>query len=220
MKYSTLVVVPVFLFLFLLFSVGEFGYSLPMDVTDDSEHAETSLETRQTGYEGSAAIVCKSTLLLYVTILLVNEFYLPVGAFILGGIGFGLYELGEQIKNCEKQHELESTFTQAVVQNISGELPKWNVIMYHDDNSVASFYNYTSNSTELDLHCFFKHQGYTIYIFEWGNFTLAGDGGFENWCFTGSYQQNGNQVTFYSMDPTPPASQYFLLNNDFKRHIN
>ena len=217
MKYSTLVVVPIFLFL--LFSVGEFGYSFPMGDTDDSEHDEKSLETRQ-GWEGSAWIICKSTLLLYVTILLINEFYLPVGGFILAGIGYGLFKLSQEIKNCEKQHELEIAFTQTVVQNISGSLPGWNVMMYHDDDSTVNFHNYSMNSTELDLHCFGKHQGYTIYVFESGTFTLAGDGGYENWAFAGSFQQNGADVTFFSMNPTVPPCQYFLLNNDFKRHLN
>jgi hypothetical protein len=125
-----------------------------------------------------------------------------VGLAILAGIGFGLYELGEAIRRCEKEHELEATFTQAVVANISGEQPQWNVMMYHNEDSTVNFHNWTHNFTELYLHCFGKTQGYDIYAFEYGNFTLAGDGGYENWAFYGSFEQNGPDVTFYSMNPT------------------
>jgi hypothetical protein len=64
MQYSKLAVVPIFLFL--LFSIGEFGYSLPADLTDDSEHTEKSLLTRQIE-EGVFSQICKSTLYNYIT---------------------------------------------------------------------------------------------------------------------------------------------------------
>ena len=202
MKYSQLVVIPIFLFL--LFSVGEFGYSLPTDRTDDSEHSKKSLETRQEAFPGFAGVVCKSTLLLYVIILLVNEFYLLVGALVLAAIGFGFFKLGENIKNCEKKKENEITFTQAIVANLSGEQPKFNVMVYHDDSSIVNFHNYSTNSTELHTHCFGETITYNVYLFEWGDFTLAGDGGYENWAFYGSFTRNGPEVTFYSMNPTIP----------------
>jgi hypothetical protein len=167
-----------------------------------------------------AALVILSVSLLYYLILLANEFYLLVGLIILAGVAFGLYELFNPIKYCEEEHKVEREFTQYVVQNISNAVPKWNVMMYHDEDSTFDFHNYTHRFTELKLHCFGKTQGYDIYVFESGTFTLAGDGGYENWAFYGSFQQNGPQVTFYSMNPTIPPSQYFLLNNDFKRHLN
>jgi hypothetical protein len=206
-------------FLLLLFSVGDFGYSLPMDLTDNSEHTEKSLETRQ-AWGGAGDTVCKSTLLLDIIILLVNEFYLLVGLMILAGVAFGLYEVFDQVKHCTEEHKVEREFTQYVVQNISKTAPSWNVMMYHDEDSAVDFHNYTHRFTELALHCFGKTQGYDVYVFESGTFTLAGDGGYENWAFYGSFQQSGSQVTFYSMNPTIPASQYFLLNNDFRRHLN
>ena len=48
---------------------------------------------------------------------------------------------------------------------------------------------------ELDIGLGFT-QGYEIWVFDYGNFSRAGDGGFINWAYEGCFTGQGADVTF------------------------
>lgn len=40
-------------------------------------------------------------------------------------------------------------------------------------------------------------EDYNLYLFDFGTFTLQGDGGYVNWAFGGHFDRNDHEVTFY-----------------------
>jgi hypothetical protein len=88
-------------------------------------------------------------------------------------------------------------------------VPYKNIIVFHNQDSSWSFSGWAHAHFELELGGpFHNTQGYEIYAFDYGNFTLAGDGGYENWAFAGNFQreQGSPNVIFYprpSRDCTP-----------------
>ena len=74
--------------------------------------------------------------------------------------------------------------------------PDKNVIIYRNAASVVHFdKNAVHCRTELDLGLGFADK-YDTYVFEFGEFALVGEGGFENWSFDGNYTKKGSQVIF------------------------
>jgi hypothetical protein len=143
----------------------------------------------------SASLVSLS-LLSYNTRLLFKKFYLLATA-IVGAMAYGLHAVIGLIEHCAEQHKVERAFTQAVIGNLVGTLPNWNYIIYHNEDSQHNFVNEHHNFTELSLHCVGITKGYDIYVFDSGNFTLAGDGGFENWCLNGAYHRAPGSAFVY-----------------------
>lgn len=99
----------------------------------------------------------------------------------------------------EQEHADESAWTQAQVIDLQNRYPDSNVLIFHDQNSVfhpdVGFHSHY----ELDLEGYFgtRTQGYEVWVFNSGTFTHAGDGGYINWAFSGSFDRNDNQVTFH-----------------------
>lgn len=97
------------------------------------------------------------------------------------------------------QHEAESAFTQNTIDQLLAYYPGKNAIIFHDQDSTTDFVNGVHQHYELDLPSSPGTQGYEIFVLDSGTFTRAGDGGYLNWCFGGSYDYPplSNTVTFY-----------------------
>lgn len=98
-----------------------------------------------------------------------------------------------------------------MVTSLRNTYPNKNVIVYHDQDSQTNFVNGVHSHQELNLPDGPETQGYEIYVFDSGTFTLAGDGGYLNWCFAGDYDRDGESttVTFNTIEDTsvtPPAA--------------
>ncbi|KAL2073098.1 hypothetical protein VTL71DRAFT_10422 [Oculimacula yallundae] len=109
----------------------------------------------------------------------------------------------------EAEHAKEEKYTQTTVENLRLQFPEYNVLIVHPKHS-RNFVNEYHQHVELPLTAP-RTQGYEIYCFDSGSFTLEGDGGFINWCFAGSYTRDGNNVNFNKIPsqippvPSPPA---------------
>ncbi|GAB7359027.1 hypothetical protein MBLNU230_g5099t1 [Neophaeotheca triangularis] len=66
------------------------------------------------------------------------------------------------------EHALQMRFTKGMVESLRNKYPNMNVAIWHDQNTDP------------------KTKGYEIYVFESGEFTRAGDGGFINWSYQGN----------------------------------
>ncbi len=92
----------------------------------------------------------------------------------------------------------EQQFTKSTVDKLAQMYPGKNIMMVHSAHD-ANFVNSAQTHVELKLVLSFT-QGYDVYVFDSGTFTLKGDRGFENWCFIGNYNwdsvHNGNFVSF------------------------
>lgn len=95
----------------------------------------------------------------------------------------------------DDQDKVQDEFTKGMLRQLQLEFPDKNVIIFHDQGSTADFVNGVHEHHELDTGMGFT-KGYETYVFDYGTFTLAGDGGFINWAFAGNYVKNDNVVTF------------------------
>ncbi|KAJ9612273.1 hypothetical protein H2200_003870 [Cladophialophora chaetospira] len=113
-------------------------------------------------------------------------------------------ELIKDIEELANQHAVESNFTQTTVDKLRDHYPTMNVMVFHNQDSYTDFNGGNHTHYELDigsiLGIIHRTQGYEIWVFDSGDFELAGDGGYVNWCFDGDYDRKGNDVTFYSMN--------------------
>ncbi|KAK0123928.1 hypothetical protein ONS95_008918 [Cadophora gregata] len=107
-----------------------------------------------------------------------------------------------QRKN-DEDHAKERDFTQSTVQNLRVKYPYYNVMVIHTKHQ-RNFVDEAHNHLELPISNK-RTQGYEVYVFESGSFTLQGNSGFENWAFGGSFNRDGNNVTFQKI----PAPQSF-----------
>ncbi|KAK5166984.1 uncharacterized protein LTR77_007713 [Saxophila tyrrhenica] len=102
--------------------------------------------------------------------------------------------------------EREAAFTQGTVANSMSQAPTKNVLVYHDQGSTftpSGDVQHEHYQLDLDLG---GTKGYEILVFDSGTFKLAGDGGFINWCYGGSFANNPDgSVTFNTTNCTPPA---------------
>jgi hypothetical protein len=99
----------------------------------------------------------------------------------------------------DAEHDIESQFTQNLVDALYNVAPTANIMVCHD----CSF--------ELDPNAFFTHyeldisdglgftQGYDIAVFDYGTVQNLGDGGYINWCMQGDFSSDGSLVTFAQM---------------------
>jgi hypothetical protein len=74
-----------------------------------------------------------------------------------------------------------------------------NVLVYHNQDSGYNLYSATHAHVEFDIIFGFS-QGYEVWVFDYGTFELAGDGGYQNWAIGGSFSGPSSDVTFYSMN--------------------
>ena len=113
-------------------------------------------------------------------------------------------ELIKDIEELANQHSLESHFTQTTVSKLRDHYPTMNVLVFHNQHSVTDFHGGNHTHYELDIGSILgivhRTQGYEIWVFDHGDFELAGDGGYINWCFDGDFDRDGNDVTFNSMN--------------------
>lgn len=101
----------------------------------------------------------------------------------------------------DAQHEQESSFTTQTGGDLAAQYPGWNILIYHDTDSYFEYVNGYHQHVELELvDGLGTSKGYEVWVFESGTFQLAGDGGYENWYFSGSWDEpSEGYVEFYSM---------------------
>lgn len=110
-------------------------------------------------------------------------------------------------------------FTQGACETIQREYPDKNVMIVHSGFNFSLF-GPVHCHYELPLQPiggFARTQGYEVYTFDSGTFNLTGDGGFQNWCFSGSYTldpNNHKSVTFYK-----PRMPHYICLLTHKRYI-
>lgn len=96
----------------------------------------------------------------------------------------------------EGEGDAKTRCTIAIVRQLRLENPNMNVLVYSNPCSVVHFdRNAASCRTNLDLGLGFE-QDYETYVFDHGEFSLMGPGGFTICCFDGNYTQDCNQVVF------------------------
>jgi hypothetical protein len=111
-------------------------------------------------------------------------------------------------------HNEEIAFTQQFVGRLSAKFPNKNIMVVHPAHT-ANFVNSTTGFVELPLVHRVQFQGgdgvptqgYNWYVFDSGTFKLEGDGGFENYCYTGNYQKNSDGTITFSL-PTQRKSHF------------
>ncbi|RDW67047.1 hypothetical protein BP5796_09796 [Coleophoma crateriformis] len=136
-----------------------------------------------------------------------NTIEVRQGALDILEVGIEIMNLIKDIVDIDKdQHAAESQYTQSMVAQLRREYPDKNVIIYHDQDSHVEF-----DSSAVHEHQEFDiglgmTEGYEIYVFDSGSFTLVGDGGYLNWCLGGDFDRNGNDVTFNQIS-VPQAAQ-------------
>ncbi|KAK0111746.1 hypothetical protein ONS95_002083 [Cadophora gregata] len=139
---------------------------------------------------------------------------IPIPAFgaVLGPIIGAIIKGVNAINDAE--HAKQEKFTQTTVEALRLRYPAYNVLIVHPKHS-RNLVNEHHDHKELPITPP-RTVGYEIYVFESGTFTLEGDGGFINWCFSGRYTREGaNRVHFSKVpsqippipsppEPTPP----------------
>ena len=89
----------------------------------------------------------------------------------------------------DQAHDAEANFTQSMLADLRGRYPDRNVLIYHDTDTQTNLVNGVHKHVECDLGLGFT-QGYEVWLFDSGDFTRAGDGGFINWAFSGNCVQD------------------------------
>ena len=113
-------------------------------------------------------------------------------------------------------HNVESTFTQHTISQLGSQYPGKNLLVYHDQDSIVnlcmscllalrSIWGWLPSAPDA-VHAHYElplpptfvglTQGYEIWVFDSGTFSLAGDGGYENWAVGGCFSRQGNNVVF------------------------
>ncbi|KAJ9143086.1 hypothetical protein NKR23_g6713 [Pleurostoma richardsiae] len=92
--------------------------------------------------------------------------------------------VSEIINLNEENAQKEGKFTTDTVSALLSAYPDKNVVVYYDQDSGYEFYNGAHRHYELDLELGFT-KGYEIWVFDYGWFELAGDGGYQNWAYGG-----------------------------------
>lgn len=94
------------------------------------------------------------------------------------------------------EDDAKRRYTIAMVRQLRLANPDKNVIIYRNPASVVHFdKNAVHCRTDLDLGLGFVEK-YETYVFEYGEFALVGQGGYESWSFDGNYTQKDNHVVF------------------------
>jgi hypothetical protein len=94
------------------------------------------------------------------------------------------------------QDDAGRRYTIAMTRQLRLETPDKNVLTFRNTASVLHFdKNAAYCRTKLNLGLAYSPE-YETYVFDYGQFTLAGPGEYTNWCFDGNYTQTGKQVSF------------------------
>lgn len=92
--------------------------------------------------------------------------------------------------------------------------------MRSDQNSNATgLVNATHQHVEftlLDIAIFDFTKGYEVFVFDYGTFYRAGDGGYENWCTWGEFDEydDNTEIVYYPSKANPLRTREFLLTRD------
>jgi hypothetical protein len=88
----------------------------------------------------------------------------------------------------------------STVANLQNQHPNQNVLMYHDTRSTYDLQGESHRHTELSENLGLSSKGYEIFTLDSGTFNRVGDGGYINWCISGSFTTNDDktQITFKS----------------------
>jgi hypothetical protein len=95
----------------------------------------------------------------------------------------------------------ERSFTTSTVDNLRNHFPNNNVMVVHGDSFRQTFQDSSHTHYELGVTPP-RTKGYEIYLFKGGEFWLNGDGGYENYCYSGAYDidpKDGGHITFYDI---------------------
>ena len=93
-------------------------------------------------------------------------------------------------------HEAQSNFTKMYLDTMGPKHPTKNILI----TCVAHERDFTNEFHEVaELGTWFGGIKYDCYVFDSGEFTLKGDGGWINWAFTGSFDRDGGHVVFHNM---------------------
>jgi hypothetical protein len=98
-------------------------------------------------------------------------------------------------------HAQEGDFIQATVANLQNQNPSQNILMYHDTRSNYDCQGASHHHAELSLEDGAgTTKGYEVFTLDSGTFNRAGDGGYINWCISGSFTMNDDktQITFHT----------------------
>jgi len=125
--------------------------------------------------------------------LLVSNLFFTMGnASRSGGAGAAVIDvvagIDKIIASFNDQNVDRGTATQAIVEHLYEAYPDKNVMVVHSPH-LETFNGSVHRHMELPQTV--GTIGFEIYVFDDGDFTLLGDGGFQNWCFKGNYERDG-----------------------------
>jgi len=105
------------------------------------------------------------------------------------------------INTNDKNNAIKSEYTQRMVKRLRAKHPQKNVIVYH--NKVGSKFTVANGAhfhEELGL-IGVETMGYEVWVFDSGHFKRHGDGGYNNWAYSGKYtaSDDGKTVDFQKM---------------------
>jgi hypothetical protein len=84
---------------------------------------------------------------------------------------------------------------QATVANLQNQNPNQNILMYHDTRSTYDLQGASHHHAELSLKDGAgTTKGYEVFTLDSGTFNRAGDGGYINWCISGSFTMNSDKT--------------------------
>ncbi|KIW86698.1 uncharacterized protein Z519_12684 [Cladophialophora bantiana CBS 173.52] len=115
---------------------------------------------------------------------------LAEGAVQVGTAIFGA------IFNSGADKDFRSSWTQVQVGDLTSKNPGKNVMVVFTKHDASGLVNSTMTIRECTCPNSGSVLTYSCYVFDSGPFVLQGDGGYLNWCFAGSFNRNGNNVTF------------------------
>lgn len=92
---------------------------------------------------------------------------------------------------------------QDIVDHLKAAFPEYNVMVVYAKH-LEHFKECAHCSITLKISDFTIGSA-QVYVFKHGDFTLLGDAGFINWCFTGNHQRDNYKVTFWDPLLLPQA---------------
>ncbi|KAF2260090.1 hypothetical protein CC78DRAFT_590659 [Lojkania enalia] len=107
----------------------------------------------------------------------------------------------------ELENKKKRSFTTSWVSQARREYPEHNALCVHGDWE-HSFVDYTQEHVELKLDpAGVRTYGYDCFVFVSGGFHRKGDGGYENWAYSGLADRNDNRVEFFRIESPPSEAQ-------------
>ena len=91
---------------------------------------------------------------------------------------------GDQDRSAFVKNLMESTFY------ATGQ--RYNVMVFN----LGQNYDHRFNGVQFYGSAVYQNLTFGIWVFESGEFTNQGDGGWINWAFRGRFERNGNHVKF------------------------